>query len=132
MKKSGSGTTPDPQLPTHLRYSHYLCSYAQGDFNIQRRQTPSVFVLQFYHPVWVFVKHHPEVILTILRCEKDLVAFVLLDDTLFIRFHKIGKAILCLARDWCDECVFHESRCVLYVSNLVDNVCLDEICRPLA
>ena len=102
---------PDPRLPTHLRYSHYLCSYAQGDFNIQRRQTPSVFVLQFYHPVWVFVKHHPEVILTILRCEKDLVAFVLLDGALCIVAHKIGKAILCLSRNRCDECGVHESRC---------------------
>ena len=66
-------------------------------------------------------------ILTILRCEKDLVAFVLLDDTLPAVTHKVGKAILCLTRDWCNECGVHESRCVLYVSNIVDDAGLVEI-----
>lgn len=52
---------------------------------------------------------------------------MLLDDTLRITIHKIRKAILCLTRDWCNECGIHESRCVLYVSNLVDDVGLVEI-----
>lgn len=118
---------PRSTVPTHLCYNQYLCSYSQGDFNIQQRQTPSVLVLQFYHPVWVFVKCYPEVILTILRCKEHIVAYVLLDDTLPVVTHKVGKAILCLTRDWCDGCGVHESRCVLYVSNLVDDVGLVEI-----
>ena len=117
---------PRSTTPTHLCYN-YLFSCSLGNFNIQRRQTPSVLVLQFYHPVWVFVKHHPEVILTILRCEKDLIMCMLLDDTLCIATHKVRKAILCLTRDWCNECGVHESRCVLYVCILVDDVCLVEI-----
>lgn len=120
---------PRSTVPTHLCYNQYLCSCSQGDFNIQQRQTPSVFVLvlQFYHPVWVFVKCYPEVILTIMWCKEHIVAYVLLDDTLPVVTHKVGKAILCLTRDWCDSCGVHESRCVLYVCILVDDVCLVEI-----
>jgi len=118
---------PRSTLPTHLCYNQYLFSCSQGNFIIQRRQTPSVLVLQFYHPVWVFVKHHPEVIATIMWCKEHTVAHVLLDDTLCIATHKVGKAILCLTRDWCDECGVHESRCLLYVSNIVDDAGLVEI-----
>ena len=60
-------------------------------------------------------------------CKEHTVAHVLLDDTLCIATHKVGKAILCLTRDWCDECGVHESRCLLYVSNIVDDASLVEI-----
>ena len=52
---------------------------------------------------------------------------MLLDDTLPAVTHKVGKAILCLTRDWCNDCGVHESRCVLYVCNIVDDVGLVEI-----
>ena len=62
-------------------------------------------------------------ILTILRREKHSVALVLLYNTLCIATHKVGKAILCLTRDWCDDCVIHN----LDVCNLVVNVYLVEM-----
>lgn len=108
---------------THLCYNQYLFSYSQGNFNIQRWQTPSICILQFYHPVRVFVKHHPKVILTILRREKHSVTLMLLYDTLRIITHKVYKAIECLTRDWCDDCVIHN----LDVCNLVVNVYLVEM-----
>jgi len=52
---------------------------------------------------------------------------VLLNDTFPVIAHKVGKAILCLTRDWCNDCGVHESRCVLYVCILVDDVDLVEI-----
>ena len=111
---------PDPQQPTHLRYD-YLFSYAQGNFNIERRQTPSVFVLQFYHPVCVFVKCCPEKVFAILGCNKHTISCMLLDDHMCIRIHEIRKAILCLARDGCDGCEFHDVCLVeMYVCNLVE------------
>jgi ATP-dependent protease HslVU (ClpYQ) peptidase subunit len=48
---------------------------------------------------------------------------VLLYDTLCIRSHKIRKAIDCLTRDWCDDCVIHN----LDVCILVVNVYLVEM-----
>jgi hypothetical protein len=98
---------PRSTTPTHLCYN-YLFSFALGNFNIQRRRTPSVLVLQFYHPVWVFVKHHPEVILTILRYKKHAIAFMLLYDADLDTIHKICEAILCLTRDGCDCCSVHD------------------------
>ena len=47
-------------------------------------------------------------IFTIHGCKKDLVAFVLLDDTLIVAVHKIGEAILCFLRDWSDKCGLHD------------------------
>ena len=41
-------------------------------------------------------------------CEKDLVVFVLLDDTLIVAVHQIGEAILCFLRDWSDKCGLHD------------------------
>ncbi len=41
-------------------------------------------------------------------CEKDLVAFVLLDDALIVAVHKVGETILCFLRDWNDECGLHD------------------------
>jgi hypothetical protein len=111
MKKSGSGTTPTHSYP--LTYAIVIISVLTRRVTLtfsDGKPLPCL-VLQFYHPVWVFVKHHPEVILTILRCEKHLVAYVLLDGTLCIVAHKIGKTILCLSRNGSDECGVHESRC---------------------
>jgi len=75
----------------------YLFSFAQGDFSTSTsgRQTPSSLVLELYHPVWIVVKHYPEVIATVHGCEKHFVTCVLLDDAGLDLTHKVGKAILC-------------------------------------
>ena len=64
-------------------------------------------------------------ILTILRREIHSVTLVLLYDTLRIITHKICKAIDCLTRDWCDDCVIHNlDVCILVVNvYLVEIVC---------
>lgn len=41
-------------------------------------------------------------------CQKNLVAFVLLDDTLIVAVHQVGETILCFLRDWSDECGLHD------------------------
>jgi len=103
----------------------YLFSYAQGDFTSSGRQTPSSLVLELYHPVWVVVKCHPEVIATVHGCEKDLVTCVLLNDAGLDLAHKVGKAVLCLLGDGCDCCGLHDLD--VDVCNLVDDAGLVEI-----
>ena len=66
-------------------------------------------MLEVYHPVWIIVKMYPEMIAFVHGCKKHFVTFVLLNDTFIIVIHEIGKAILCLLRDWCDKCCLHDN-----------------------
>ena len=65
-------------------------------------------VLELYHPVWVIVKHCPEMVTLVHGCQKNLVAFVLFDDALIVAVHQVGETILCFLRDWSDECGLHD------------------------
>ena len=57
-------------------------------------------------------------------------SFVLLNDADLVTIHEIGKAILCLVRDWCNRCGLHGvSR--RDVHNLVDLADLVERGVPL-
>lgn len=68
---------------------------------------PFLLVL-LYHPIWIIVKMHPEMIAPINGCKKHFVAYVLLDNTHLDAIHKIGKTILCFLRDWNDGCGLHD------------------------
>lgn len=75
---------------------------------------------------------YPEMVTIVHRCEKHLVAMMLLNDTFIVVIHEIGKTILCLSRNGCDKCSLHdESRydvCNLdHCAALVESECARRI-----
>ena len=55
-------------------------------------------------------------------------SFVLLNDADLVTIHEIGKAILCLVRDWCNRCGLHgvsrrDVHNLVDLADLVENEC---------
>jgi len=52
--------------------------------------------------VWIVVKHDPETVAFVHRCDEQTISMILLYYTRSVAIHEVVKAILRLRRDWCD------------------------------